>query len=109
VAAAFTIIVWATAFPAIKQALVGLQALPFACIRYAVAAVVAIVWLLWRHPGSMTTHDLIVCGVCGVVTGAGHNVFLNFGQQTVSTGAASLLIKTEPLWMAALAVLALRA
>jgi drug/metabolite transporter (DMT)-like permease len=107
VAAAVTIIAWATAFPAIKLALVGLQALPLASVRYAIAAVVAVVWLLWRRPVRMARRDLIVCGVCGVVAGAGYSVLLNFGQQTISAGAASFLIKTESLWMAALAVVAL--
>jgi drug/metabolite transporter (DMT)-like permease len=46
VAAAVTIIAWATAFPAIKLALVDLQALPLASTRYAIPAVAAIVWLL---------------------------------------------------------------
>lgn len=107
-AVATTILVWAAAFPAITLALAGMTPLPLAAARFAMAATLAALWLLWRRPGRMPPVDLALCAVCGLLGGAGYAVFLNLGQTTVSAGAASFLVKTESLWMALLGVLALR-
>ena len=104
-AIATTVIVWATAFPAIKLALRDVEALPLASIRYAMAAALALLWFAWKRPGRIPLSDLLLCTAGGIVAGVGYSVLLNFGQQTVSAGAASFLVKTESLWMAALAVL----
>lgn len=102
-----TIFVWATAFPAIKLALTQVQPLPLASIRYAIAALLAVLWLIWRRPTRMPFKDTLICAICGII-GVGYSVLLNFGEQTVAAGAASFLIKTESLWMATFAVLLLK-
>lgn len=107
-AIAATILVWATAFPAIKLALTELQPLPLASIRFAIAALLAVLWLFWRRPARLPLKDTLLCAICGIIGGAGYSVFLNFGEQTVAAGAASFLIKTESLWMATFAVLLLK-
>eukprot|EP01132_Coremiostelium_polycephalum_P008116 gene8116-9985_t len=103
-----TILVWATAFPAIKLALTQLEPLPLASIRYAIAALLAAIWLVWKRPARMPLPHLLLCAGCGIVGGAGYSVLLNIGQQTVAAGAASFLIKTESLWMATFAVVLLK-
>lgn len=105
---AMTIFVWAAAFPAITLALKEIDPLPLASGRFAIAAVFAVFWLAWARPRMMPSADLAVCVACGIVSGAGYSVFLNLGQRTVSAGAASFLVKTESLWMAAFAVLLLK-
>lgn len=107
-AIATTILVWATAFPAIKLALTELEPLPLASIRFAIAALLAVIWLIWKRPARMPFNDTLLCAVCGIIGGAGYSVLLNFGEQTVAAGAASFLIKTESLWMATFAVLLLK-
>lgn len=108
IAVATTITVWAAAFPAIKLALAELQPLPLASVRYAMAASVALIWLTWKRPARMPAADLAICVGCGIVGAAGYSVLLNFGQTTVSAGAASFLVKTESIWMAILATLVLK-
>lgn len=107
-AVAATILVWATAFPAIGLALREIEPLPLASLRYTIAALFALVWLAWQRPARMAVTDLALCMGCGVVGAAGYSVFVNFGQQTVSAGATGFLVKTESLWMAVLAVLFLK-
>ena len=107
-AVAATITVWAIAFPAIKLALVEMQPLPLASVRYAMATCFAGIWLIWKRPAFMPVVDLMTCIGCGVLGAAGYSVLLNLGQVTVSAGAASFLIKTESIWMAILAVLMLK-
>jgi drug/metabolite transporter (DMT)-like permease len=105
---AATITVWAIAFPAIKLALIEMQPLPLASVRYAMATCFAAAWLLWKMPALMPIADLLTCIACGVLGAAGYSVLLNLGQVTVSAGAASFLIKTESIWMAILAVIMLK-
>ena len=107
-AVAATITVWAIAFPAIKLALIEMQPLPLASVRYAIATCFAAIWLLWKRPALMPIADLMTCVACGILGAAGYSVLLNLGQVTVSAGAASFLIKTESIWMAILAVLMLK-
>ena len=107
-AVAATITVWAIAFPAIKLALIEMQPLPLASVRYAMATCFAGTWLIWKRPGFMPAVDLMTCIGCSVLGAAGYSVLLNLGQVTVSAGAASFLIKTESIWMAILAVLMLK-
>ena len=107
-AVAATITVWAIAFPAIKLALVEMQPLPLASVRYAMATCFAGIWLIWKRPSLMPVVDIMTCVGCGVLGAAGYSVLLNLGQVTVSAGAASFLIKTESIWMAILAVLMLK-
>jgi drug/metabolite transporter (DMT)-like permease len=100
-----TVLVWATAFPAIALALRDISPIPLASLRYSIAAVFALGWLLWRRPARMAAADFLLCLGCGVLGAVGYSVFVNIGQQTVSAGATGFLVKTESLWMAALAMI----
>ncbi|MCE3544059.1 hypothetical protein LXJ56_28170, partial [Escherichia coli] len=62
-----TILVWATAFPAIKLALTQLEPLPLASIRYAIAALLAAIWLVWKRPARMPLPHFLLCAGCGIV------------------------------------------
>lgn len=108
VSVAVTIVVWAAAFPAITIALREIDPLPLASVRFAIAAALALIWLAWARPHMMPPADLALCVAGGIVSGVGYSVFLNLGQQTVSAGAASFLVKTESLWMATFAVFLLK-
>ncbi|WP_048647740.1 DMT family transporter [Nitratireductor soli] len=103
-----TVITWAASFPAIGMALKGLEPLPLAAIRFALAALLAIVWLAWRRPARFSRRDLATLVLCGILGIALYNVLLNSGQKTVSAGAASFIVNTQPMFMAILAVLVLK-
>jgi drug/metabolite transporter (DMT)-like permease len=106
-ALATTILTWATAFPAIRLALRDVEPLPLAALRFAIGALLALAWLAWRRP-RLPVREVLLMALCGLVAMVGYSVFLNLGQQTVSAGAASFLVKIESLVMAGLAVLLLR-
>lgn len=107
-ALAATILTWATAFPAIRLALRHVEPLSLAALRFAIGAVLAMAWLLWRRPSRLPGRDLLLAAACGLVATVGYGVLLSLGQRTVSAGAASFLVKIESLVMAALAVLLLK-
>lgn len=107
-AVAGTVISWAASFAAISLALREMQPLPMASVRFALASLLAVGWLLWRRPPRFSLRDLVIILFCGGLGIACYNVLLNSGQATVSAGAASFIVNTQPLFMVALAVVFLK-
>lgn len=105
--AAFTIVAWASAFPAIRSALDGFGPLQLGATRFAIAAVPAALFLAVTRPRLPGWKDAWRFGFGGLVFVAGYTVLLNLGQQTVSAGAASFIININPMITAALATLIL--
>lgn len=103
-AAALAILSWASAYPVVRLALQVLPPVPLAAARYALAAVIALAWVGWTRPRLPRVQDLPRFVVCGAVGISLYNILFNLGEQTVSAGAASLLISFSPLIAALLAV-----
>lgn len=102
--AALAILSWASAYPVVRLALQVLPPIPLAAARYALAAVIALVWVGWTRPRLPRVQDLPRFVVCGAIGISLYNILFNLGEQTVSAGAASLLISFSPLIAALLAV-----
>jgi drug/metabolite transporter (DMT)-like permease len=98
------IVTLASSFPAIALALQGLEPMPLAAVRLSIAALLAFGWLAWRKPVSLSRSEIMLAIGCGVVGNAVY-VLGNAGQLTVSGGAASFILATQPLFMALFAVL----
>lgn len=107
-AVAGTVVTWAASFPAIGFALRQIEPLPLASVRFALAAVLAFAWLAWKRPARMSIRDYTTIVICGLLGIALYNILLNSGQATVSAGAASFIVNTQPLFMVGLAVLFLK-
>jgi drug/metabolite transporter (DMT)-like permease len=103
IAAGLAILLWASAFPAIRIALEQFDPLPLAAARFGIASVPAIAWLTWRRPAVPSPRDLLQMLACGAIGIALYNVLLNTGQKTVSPAAASFIIATQPLFAGLLA------
>lgn len=107
-AVAVTVLSWASAFPLIRVALRELEPVPLASARFAVAALLAGVWLVRRRPPRLTPSHALRFGACGLVGIGFYNILLNTGQQTVAAGATSFIVNTAPILTAILASLFLR-
>ncbi|CAN7715364.1 DMT family transporter [Rhizobium sp. LjRoot98] len=107
-AVAGTIISWSASFAAIGISLRELEPLPMASVRFALASFLALGWLLWQRQFRFPTRDLFVILICGVLGIAAYNMLLNLGQASVSAGAASFIVNTQPLFMVGLAVVFLK-
>ena len=107
-AAVLTVLLWGAAFPAIHIALAEMPAASLGALRFAIAGVVLGGWLAWRRPELPRGRDLIRFAVCGLVGIAVYNLLLNTGQKTVSAGAASFIINTQPVIAAVFAGLLLK-
>lgn len=102
-----TIVLWASAFVAIRIALPAYGPQHLALMRFLVASLALGAYAAATRMGLPRRADLpriIVCGLAGITV---YNLLLNTGQQTVGAGAASLLVQTSPIWTALLATLTL--
>jgi drug/metabolite transporter (DMT)-like permease len=103
-AAAGTVLLWASAFPAITVAVRGLGPAGLAVARLAVASAVlalAAPLLGVRRPRA---RDLPLIALCGLAGMTGYQLLLNAGERVVPAGTASLLVATAPVYASLLAV-----
>src|SRR5580704_12479095 len=103
-AAAGTVLLWASAFPAIAIAVPRLGPAGLAVARLAVASAalgLAAPVLGVRMPRA---RDLPLIALCGLAGMTGYQVLLNAGERVVPAGTASLLIATAPVYASLLAV-----
>lgn len=98
-----TMIIWASAFPAIRVVLQELSPMALTTARMLVAASgMALAALLLRTPAPKR-RDLPWIFGCGLTGFAAYHLALNFGMVHVTAGQASLLVATTPIWTTALA------
>src|SRR5256886_1280892 len=103
-AATGTVLLWASAFPAITVAVRGLGpagvAGPGRAVASAARAVAAPVMGV-RRP---KLGDLPLIALCGLAGMTGYQLLLNAGERVVPAGTASLLVATAPVYASLLAV-----
>jgi drug/metabolite transporter (DMT)-like permease len=106
-AAALTVVLWASAFAAIRAALEGFTAVELSVLRLAVASLAlaaAAPLLKVRRPAARDLLAILACGATGMTA---YQLLLNAGELTVTAGTASLLVSTGPIFVALLAALTL--
>jgi len=100
-----TLLLWSSAFAGIKVGLRGYGPGELALLRFGTASVVLAIYAAvtrMRMPEQRDLPRLTLAGVFGITI---YHVALNFGEQTVSAGAASLIIAAGPVFTALLAAL----
>jgi len=102
-----TILSWASAFPAIRAGLHDFGPVELGALRFAIAGVPAAVFLLLTRPGWPSLPDFLRLATGGVLFVALYTALLNMGEKTVSAGAASFIINTNPIITAGLAMMVL--
>ncbi|MBA3883452.1 MAG: EamA family transporter [Chthoniobacterales bacterium] len=99
-----TLLLWASAFAGIRAALRDYSPAHLALGRFLVAssilAVVA-VWKQTRFPDWRDTPRIILTGFVGITL---YHIALNFGEMTVSAGAASFIVNTVPIFTTLLSI-----
>lgn len=103
----FTVIAWASSFPAIRSGLASFSPLEMAALRFAIAGIPSALFLVITRAPLPAIGDIWRFLVGGVVFIAAYAVLLNLGQTVVPAGAASFIINTNPIMTAALAMLIL--
>ncbi len=100
-----TVLLWASAFVAIRSVGHSLSPAPMALMRLAVAAAALSVLALSRQRRlsyvPRTRRSVFLVGAYGVLWLAGYTVALNAAEQHVDAGTAALLVNIAPLLVAA--------
>ncbi|MFF7469624.1 EamA family transporter [Streptomyces sp. NPDC008092] len=102
-ALAATVVLWASAFPAIRVALEGYGPGPLSLLRLLVAtATLAAVlpWVTVRLPGRRDLPRIVAVGAAGM---SAYQLLLNWGEVHVPAGTAALIVATVPAISALLA------
>ena len=104
-------VVWGSTYFGIRIAIDTIPPFLMAAIRFAIAGLLLIAWDLLRHPEARhlpTRRQVIDSAIVGgLLLGIG-NGFVVFGEKTVPSGIAAILIGMMPLWFALLGWLYLR-
>lgn len=97
VAIVVTIFAWASAFPAIRAGLEAFGPLELGAVRFAIAAIPAAIYLAITRPKLPQMNELWRFGFGGFGFVALYTGLLNYGELTVSAGAASFIINVSPI------------
>jgi drug/metabolite transporter (DMT)-like permease len=103
-AAAGTVVLWASAFPAITVAVHGLGPAGLSVARLVIASAalaLAAPFMGVRRPRLRDLPLIVVCGLAGMTA---YQLLLNAGERVVPAGTASLLVATAPVYATLLAV-----
>lgn len=101
-----TVVLWASAFPAIRAGLDGLDGLDglgvagLSLLRLSVASAALALAAPLVGVRSPRRHDLPLIALCGLTGMSAYQVLLNWGETRVPAGAASLLISIAPVFAA---------
>jgi drug/metabolite transporter (DMT)-like permease len=98
------VFLWGSAFTAIKIGLEHFGSGELAFLRFFSASVFSLILFTrqMRLPAGRDLPTLVVVSLFGIT---GYHLLLNFGQQVVPPGTASLLVQTVPVWTAVIATI----
>ena len=99
-----TVFFWASAYAGIRASLEAFGPGQVALARLLVASVVLVLYALAKRLRLPETKDLPATLLSGFLAFAVYHVALNYGEITVSAGAAGVLIATAPVFTALLAM-----
>ncbi len=94
-----TLVLWASAFVAIRAAMTAYSPGGLALVRFGVASLAFLAWALLR-PGAVRAAErrdlpgFLLTGVVGITV---YHLALNAGERTVSAGSASLIVNLNPI------------
>ncbi len=99
-AVALTVILWSSAFPAIRAALAAFGPAELAAGRYLIAATAFAAYALATRMPLPARRDWPRIALTGALGIAAYNLLLNAGEVTVAAGTAALIINTVPVFAA---------
>jgi drug/metabolite transporter (DMT)-like permease len=102
-AAAGTVVLFASAFPAIGVAVKQLGPVGLSVARLAIASVALAIVAPFMGVRRPERRDLPLIALCGLAGMTAYQLLLNAGERVVLPGTASLLIATAPIYSALLA------
>ncbi|MEU7898621.1 DMT family transporter [Nonomuraea sp. NPDC049152] len=102
-ALAGTVVLWASAFPAIRVGVDGLGVAALSFLRLAIAAAALAAVAPFAKVRLPRRRDLPLIALCGATGMTAYQILLNWGEVHVPAGTASLLISVAPVFSVLLA------
>lgn len=106
-ALAAALVLWSSAFAGIRVGLTTYPPAQLALLRFLVASLTLAIYAAAAHFRRPQLRDVPLLALTGAFGITFYNIALNYGELSVSAGAASLLIASAPIWTALLATVAL--
>jgi drug/metabolite transporter (DMT)-like permease len=103
VALAVALVLWASAFAAIRAGLRAYSPSHLAILRFLIASLMLAIYAAFAHFRRPEVRDLPGLALSGAIGITFYNIAINYGETRVTAGAASLLIASVPIWTALLA------
>jgi drug/metabolite transporter (DMT)-like permease len=107
-ALAIVYVVWGSTYLAIRYAIEGFPPLLSAALRFVVAALLLLTYLVLRRGRfalRASRTQLVTAAASGILLLAGGNGLVTIAEQRVSSGLVALLIACTPLWIVVLRAL----
>ena len=98
-------VVWGSTYFGIAIAIETIPPFLMAAIRFAIAGALLVAWDLVRHPEARrlpTRREMLDSFIVGALLLGMANAFVTFGEMTVPSGVAAIIVATIPLWFALL-------
>lgn len=102
------VVLWASAFPAIRVALPGMGAVGLSFARLSIALICLVLVGIIRRVRLPRARDLGWIALCGFFGMAAYQVLLNVGEEAVPAGTGSIIVAAAPLVSVAVARLLFR-
>ncbi len=99
-------LIWGSTYLAIAVAVETLPPLFSAGLRFCVASLVLLAWVLARRGIRVAREQLVSASIVGLLLCVGGNGFVMLAQRTVPSGLTALIIASVPLWIVLLRRLA---
>ncbi|MDC1066637.1 DMT family transporter [Alphaproteobacteria bacterium] len=96
-----TVFFWGSSFPVMSFLLETSSPMVLGAGRFVFAAFISILWCAYNYnKKKINFNHLLRFFIAGFVGIFLYNIFLNYGQQTVSAGASSFIVNCNPLFTA---------
>ena len=95
-----TVFFWGSSFPAMSFLLETSNPLILASGRFSLAALLSVIWCINNYKQKVKLNHLLRYFFAGFIGIFLYNLFLNYGQVSVSAGASSFIVNCNPLFTA---------
>lgn len=94
-----TILMWSSAYIAIRVGIAEYTSGAFALLRLGIAALCMLTIYFFKPPKqTIARKDMVYAALLGAIGMGAYHIFLNLGEQTVTAGIASFLIAQAPVF-----------
>lgn len=104
----FLLFIWSSAYTAIQVALDGFTPGSLALMRFSVASIILLIYVMFNRISAPDIKDVPLLFMCGFMGVSVYHLTLNWGQQYITAGSASMILDSYPVFVAILSSIILK-